>query len=73
MSHEELKFKAKLKKMQEQTEQAEEELNIIASNLKDKEQESRLDELKIRELIRKIPHKAVRPIYENSRNTNAPK
>ena len=46
-----------LKKLQYDIEEAEVDNNIIAVRLKEKEQESRLNDLKIKELKRGLPHK----------------
>jgi len=51
----------------------EHELNILSIQLKEKEQECRLNDLKIRELKRHIPHKALKPIDSQSNQSRKDK
>ena len=50
------------RKLQFEMEEAESERNIISVKLKEKEQESRLNDLKIKELNRSMPHKSLKPL-----------
>lgn len=59
---EENELKQKLRKLTFQADEAEAENNILAVKVKEKDQESRLDDLKIRELKRGIPHKTLKPL-----------
>ena len=51
-----------LRKLQNDIETAESDYNIISIKLKEKEQESRLNDFKINELKRGLPHKKLKPL-----------
>lgn len=59
---EEQQFKAKLRKLMFTIEETEAENSIIGVKLKEKDQEVRLNELRIKELKRGVPHKSLKPL-----------
>jgi hypothetical protein len=58
------------RKQKAESDQAEEEYNEVAVKLKEKDQECRLNELKIRQLRRGIPHKTLRPLVGSNSKTH---
>ena len=59
-----------LRKLQNDIETAESDYNIISIKLKEKEQESRLNDFKINELKRGLPHKKKLKPLNTDRNVN---
>jgi colicin import membrane protein len=66
----EKKFEKLIRQVETKITQVEHDKNIWAIKLKEKEQEFRLNELRIKELKRQVPHKALKPLSnkENSKN-----
>jgi hypothetical protein len=60
---EEESFKKKLRKLKMDNKEADAQYGLLTSKLMEKRQESRLDDLTIRELKRSIPHKTLKPLY----------
>lgn len=59
---EEKKFEKLIRQVETKITQVEHDKNIWAIKLKEKEQEYRLNELRIKELKRQVPHKALKPL-----------
>jgi len=68
--HEEKKYERLIRQVEAKITQVEHDKNIWAIKLKEKDQEFRLNELRIKELKRQVPHKALKPLptKENSKN-----
>lgn len=64
-------FKKVLRKLKFDVKEAESHTTLLSVKLKEKEQESRLDDLRIRELKRSIPHKTLKPLYTTRSPTHA--
>lgn len=66
---EEKKFEKLIRQVESKLTQVEHDKNIWAIKLKEKEQELKLNELRIKELKRQVPHKALKPLpnKENSK------
>jgi len=62
-----------MKKIKADIKEAEEQNNMIATKVKEKDQEARLNELKFRQLRRRIPHKTLKPLFtvRNSKLKNS--
>lgn len=62
LKEEENNYKKKLRKFKFKVDEADAENNILAVKLKEKDQEGRLNDLRIRELKRGVPHKTLKPL-----------
>jgi chromosome segregation ATPase len=69
---EEKKLKAQIQQQEQQIKALQNELNILNLQIKEKDQEYRLNELKIRELRRQLPAKVLKPL-EAAPKTNTAK
>jgi len=62
-------FKEQVRQIKSTNEKEDHERNLIMIKVKEKEQEGRLNELKIKQLARKIPHKTLRPLHQLNSHT----
>ena len=67
----EREYKREIAKQEQQIQQLKYELKKIEIESKEKDQEYRLNELKIRELRRQIPHRTVKPVDKQSNRSES--
>ena len=70
---EEKKFEKLIRQVEARITQVEHDKNIWAIKLKEKDQEYRLNELRIKELKRQVPHKALKPLPNAQKKNSKPK